>query len=45
MSTKLKAMRSGHRSALTKLVKKFKDGKSNEEFDRDKLVTILVMAP
>jgi len=41
MSTKLKATRSGHRSALTKLVKKFEDGKSNEEFDRDELATIL----
>ena len=38
---KLKATRSGHRSAFTKLVKKFEDGKSNEEFDRDELATIL----
>ena len=32
MSTKLKAMISGHRSAFTKLVKTFEDRKSNEDF-------------
>jgi hypothetical protein len=41
ISTKAKATRSGHRGAFTKLVKKFEDGKSNEEFDRDELATIL----
>ena len=41
MSTKLQTTQSVHRSALTKLVKKFEDGKSNEEFDRDELATIL----
>ena len=35
MSTNLKATRSGHRSDFTKLVKKFEDGKSSEEFYRD----------
>ena len=41
MSTKLKATISGHRSAFTKLLKKIEDGKSNEEFDRNELGTIL----
>ncbi|CAG2211221.1 unnamed protein product [Mytilus edulis] len=41
MSTKLKGTRSGHRSALTRLLRRFDDVKSNEEFDRDELSTIL----
>jgi hypothetical protein len=41
MSTKLKATISGHRSAFTKLLKNIEDGKSNEEFDRNELGTIL----
>ncbi|CAG2211213.1 unnamed protein product [Mytilus edulis] len=41
MSTKLKGTRSGHRSALTRLLRRFDDVTSKEEFDRDEVSTIL----
>ncbi|VDI70020.1 Hypothetical predicted protein [Mytilus galloprovincialis] len=37
MSPKLKGTRSGHRSALARILRRFDDMKSNEEFDRDEL--------
>ena len=40
MATK-KGTRAGHRSALTRLVKRFEDGKTNEELDKDELSTVL----
>ncbi|CAC5387364.1 unnamed protein product [Mytilus coruscus] len=40
MFTKLKGTRSGQRSALTKLLRRFEYVKSNEEFDRNELSTI-----